>query len=189
MTELEAAIALAPELADLQYDLGLVYERLGRLDAAIVAYRQYRQRARESSERARAARIITRIEGARREALRAAAAGVRSGRADGAFWATVGGAGVALGAAGGTLALGIVEEGRSDSLQSQGATEESRVARDRATAAIVAAGVGFGLSAGLGLTAGLVYALRSAPRGPTALTWMVDRADREGLGVRVVGRF
>ena len=87
--ELEAAVTIDPEGANLWFNLGNVCERLGDLDRARVAYQRYMDRTRDAVEQERTRRILTRLDGAQEElqSLRR-----RHGRADGAFWALTGAA-------------------------------------------------------------------------------------------------
>jgi tetratricopeptide (TPR) repeat protein len=69
LTELEAARALDPGAKDLSFNLGIVNERLGKLDDALKWFHAYVDMADTTpQERARAEAIIKRIEGAKREA-------------------------------------------------------------------------------------------------------------------------
>lgn len=85
--ELERAFTLDPSGTNLLHDLGMVYERMGDMDRALVAYRRYRDRVDDPAERARADRILTRLRGARTEL---AEIGRHHGRADALFWVTLG---------------------------------------------------------------------------------------------------
>jgi tetratricopeptide (TPR) repeat protein len=68
--ELEAARALDPQAKDLVFNLGIVDERLGRLDDALKAFRLYVDMPDVTpAERQRAETIIKRLEGARKETL------------------------------------------------------------------------------------------------------------------------
>lgn len=69
LAELEAARALDPNAKDLSFNLGIVNERLGKLDDALKYFHAYVDMADTTpQERARAESIIKRIEGAKREA-------------------------------------------------------------------------------------------------------------------------
>lgn len=87
VTELETALALDPSGTNLLLNLGTVHERLGNLDAALVAYGRHLAATADPEERARTQRIITRLQGAR---LELAELSPRRGRADGLFWASAG---------------------------------------------------------------------------------------------------
>lgn len=66
--ELEIARALDPKAKDLVFNLGVVNERLGKFDEAIVAFQKFLEMdGVTAAERARTESIIKRIEGAKRE--------------------------------------------------------------------------------------------------------------------------
>jgi hypothetical protein len=66
--ELEAARALDPKAKDLVFNLGIVNEKLGKYDEAIVAFRQYMEMdGVTNAEKQKAESVIKRIEGAKRE--------------------------------------------------------------------------------------------------------------------------
>lgn len=69
---LEAALALDPRAKDLTFNLGVVHEKLGRIDEALAAFRRYLDFDLEPAERARAEKYIRRLEGARTQAPSAA---------------------------------------------------------------------------------------------------------------------
>lgn len=140
--ELEAAVRVDPEGANLWYNLGAVSERLGDLDRARVAYERYLERTRDAVEQERTRRILTRLDGARVEL---AAMSRRHGRADGIFWTTTG---AAIGATGFGLAWLLSTP-----------SNEPTVAPWALTAG--------GLS--LGVLATVLYFAREAPRGPSLL--------------------
>lgn len=140
--ELEAAVTIDPEGANLWYNLGAVSERLGDLDRARVAYERYLDRTHDAVERERTRRILTRLDGARVEL---AAMSTRHGRADGIFWATTG---AAIGATGFGLAW----------LLSTPSNE-----RTVGPWALTASGLS------LGILATVLYFAREAPRSPSML--------------------
>ena len=96
--ELETAYSLDRTGTNLLLNLGMVHERLGHIDDAIVAYARHLASATDEAERTRTQRILTRLRGARAEL---ADISRRHGRADGIFWAAAGGAvaSTAIGAA------------------------------------------------------------------------------------------
>jgi tetratricopeptide (TPR) repeat protein len=68
IAELEQARGLDPTAKDLVFNLGIVHEKIGKLDEAITFFRQYMEMEGVSgAERAKAENIIKRIEGAKRE--------------------------------------------------------------------------------------------------------------------------
>lgn len=140
--ELEAAVRIDPQGANLWYNLGAVSERLGDIDRARVAYGRYLDRTSDPVERERTRRILTRLDGAR---IELAAMSRQHGLADGYFWAATG---LALGATG----FGVAWLASTPS-------NESTVAPWAVTAG--------GLS--LGLLATVLYFAREAPRGRSLL--------------------
>ncbi len=89
VVELERAYTLDPSGTNLLLNLGMVLERMGHIDDAIVAYTRHLATATDEAERARTQRILTRLRGARAEL---ADISRRRGRADGLFWGVAGGA-------------------------------------------------------------------------------------------------
>ncbi len=87
--ELETAYSLDPSGTNLLLNLGMVHERLGHIDDAILAYTRHLASVTDEAERARTQRILTRLRGARAELADIAR---RHGRADGLFWGAAGGA-------------------------------------------------------------------------------------------------
>jgi tetratricopeptide (TPR) repeat protein len=165
IVELEAAIALAPALTDLQYDLGLVYERLGRLDAAIAAYRRYQASTTDPAERERTGRILSRLSGAQSEPLEFVWGGGRMGRADALFWSLVALSGASLVGASVTLALGVHDSHRAGELERMSSPMASAV-RAAATVEIAVSAALFAATVGLATGAGLSYATRQAGTPP-----------------------
>jgi tetratricopeptide (TPR) repeat protein len=87
--ELETAYSLDRTGTNLLLNLGMVHERLGHIDDAILAYSRHLASSTDEAERTRTQRILTRLRGARAEL---ADMSRRHGRADGLFWAAAGGA-------------------------------------------------------------------------------------------------
>lgn len=168
IVELDAAIHLAPNLTDLYYDLGLVYERLGRLDAARRSYRTYLEHASDPAERERTQRILTRLEGAQREPLEFVWGGGPLGRADGLFWGLFVGSATSLVTGAVVLSLGIMNSAESERLQMLGMVNEASNIRDTASVQFGVATAFLAIAAGLGTTAGVLYAIRPA-RDPSTL--------------------
>ena len=67
VSELEFAETLDPSAKDLVYNLGIVSEKLGNIDAAIKHFRRYLEMDLDSGERSRAEAFVKRLEGAKRE--------------------------------------------------------------------------------------------------------------------------
>ncbi len=70
VTELDAAILLDPNSKDLVFDLALVQEKLGDLDAAVQALVRYQELETDPRELERARLAVERMRGARDEVLR-----------------------------------------------------------------------------------------------------------------------
>jgi tetratricopeptide (TPR) repeat protein len=80
--ELEAAHSLDPRAKDLVFNLAVVNEKLGQIDAAIQYIHTYEDMDLEAQERARADAYLKRLEGAKKEVeARAAVARVPTGAA------------------------------------------------------------------------------------------------------------
>lgn len=88
-SELELAWRLDPSGTNLLFNLGTIYERMGDIPRARVAYATYLGRTLDEGEGDRTRRILTRLEGAEDE-LRALHR--RRGRADALFFLTTGAA-------------------------------------------------------------------------------------------------
>ncbi|MBL8681065.1 MAG: tetratricopeptide repeat protein [Myxococcales bacterium] len=166
IVELEAAIALAPTLTDLQYDLGLVNERLGRLDAALAAYRRYQVSTGDVAERERTTRIIARLQGAQTEPLEFVWGGGRLGRADALFWSFIALSGATLVGGSVTLALGINDTNRAGELERM-SDPMAMTVRNTATAEIAVSAALFAATVGLASGAGILYATRQAGTPPS----------------------
>lgn len=67
VARLEAALALDPEGKELVYNLALIHERLGEVDAAALYYRRYLAMETVPREREKIQRVLRRLEGAREE--------------------------------------------------------------------------------------------------------------------------
>jgi tetratricopeptide (TPR) repeat protein len=65
--KLEQARELDPDAKDLNYNLGLVYEKLAELDPAITAFKKVLSLETDSKEREKVQGIIRRLEGAKRD--------------------------------------------------------------------------------------------------------------------------
>ncbi len=65
IADLEAAVALDPKAKNLYFNLGVVDEKLGRIDEALEQFRKYATFDLETDERARVEKYIRRLEGAK----------------------------------------------------------------------------------------------------------------------------
>ena len=178
--ELEAAVALDPNGAELVYNLGVIYEKLQDVDNAIVNYRRYVGMIDDTEEQERVTKIIQRLEGARDELAAKEAAAIEAaekergpdnqeenkaskGRLDG----LVIGAGVvsALGFAGGTyFGLKAMSDRADDSPKTGPGTtyQDLQDNADRAKREALYADIGFGVGVAAGVTALVLYYTRDA---------------------------
>jgi tetratricopeptide (TPR) repeat protein len=159
--ELETAYSLDPTGTNLLLNLGMVHERLGHIDDALLSYERLLAATTNADERVRTQRVITRLRGARREL---ADMSRRNGRADGLFWAVTGGA-FASAAIGATMFL----------TQRAGANDN--------TAPVV-----FSVTSGaLGLFALVLYLAREAPERHSLFVEVI--ANHSAGALTVTGTF
>lgn len=177
IAELEQALELDPNGKDLEYNLGLIYEKLGEIDNAILHFKRYVELETDATERERAESTIRRLEGARHEVATAppprppatkpaaspppvertpAAERRERGRADG--W-VIGAGGVAVAAAVVGAVFGIralvLQPKENDSTSSTETYDDLRQRQQSAHSSAVVADVAFaiGIAAGaLGVT-------------------------------------
>jgi tetratricopeptide (TPR) repeat protein len=179
IAELEAAVRLDPNGYNLYFDLGLVYERIGRLPEALGAYRRYLAHVQDPVERERAERIIARLQGARSEL--ADLYPVR-GNADTLFWSGTLGSVATLVAGGALLASALRADETTEALRHDNAPAwRVREAMDSAQGQHLAADVTLLGGGALAVTAVLLYLLREtpAPNAPLCLS-----ANGAGLRLR-----
>lgn len=158
--ELEAAFSIDPQGTNLLYNLGTVYERLGDIPRAIMAYQRYLDAQTDPTERARIVRVLTRLGGARNEfyALRR-----ERGRADGLFFLTTG---AAIASAGVGFAW-LLTDPQGDSIRPV---------------------IGFTVGgAALGALAAILYFSRDAP--PRSILYPSVIASRQELALGLAGSF
>lgn len=201
--ELEAARALDPSAKELVFNLGIVHEKMAEFDAALAAFRDYvAMEGVTVAERDKAESILTRIEGAKREAAarkeRAQGDGSASrpatpapqpavayGRLDAA---TLGAAGVAVVGFGVGTFFGVRALGsRPDDFTtgSGGSYEDLRNATDRAHTDAVIADIGLAVGLVATVAAAYLYFARTTdPAGTTASTarTVARRLPPHGLG-------
>jgi len=67
VAELDQAVEYDPDGKDLFYNLGLVHEKLGEIDAAVAAFKRYTELETDEAELERAIQTLRRLEGARDE--------------------------------------------------------------------------------------------------------------------------
>lgn len=154
--ELETAHSLDPSGTNLLLNLGAVHERLGNIDAALLAYERHLASTADPEERARTQRILARLRGARVELAEISR---RHGRADGPFW---------------------MATGASVTLLALGATMLATTAQDADRTAPIA----FTVSGGaLGVVAAVLYFAREAPPRQTLFVHAGFAPGAAALGV------
>ena len=175
VVELERALQLDPTSPNLMYNLARVHELLGDIERAIGYYERYREMLppSEQEERQRVAGVIARLRGAKQHVVRPRATEppppvlvkTERGVADAAFWtvATLSVAALAAGAVTGRLALREEQNARSFVLGKDGTLRERDDVADKADRLALASDGSFLLGAVSGLTAILLYALRTKP--------------------------
>jgi tetratricopeptide (TPR) repeat protein len=200
-SDLENALVLDPSAPTLLFNLGRVYELMGRLDDSISAYRRLLAvtPADQAEERERTQAVIDRLEGAREhhvaappppaqesgEAERGPTFVRERGVADTAFWATFAAGGVVGLAAIGCGIGAMLVHGNADAFvlgwDGTYADRESMYAqsRDLGTAADVLGGIGTATM----IAAGLLFILREH----TYESWSASLSITPQGGMLVVG--
>lgn len=172
IAELEAARVLDPKAKELVFNLGIVTEKLGQYDDAVVHFRTYLEmEGITEQERAKAEAVIKRIEGAKREAPTVPTATTappppppppkreepRRGRVDGA---TIGAAGVAVaGLTVGTIfGIRALSQRPNDFVTGRdGSIDDLRSQTDSAHTSAIVADIGIGVGAVATLAALYLY--------------------------------
>jgi len=177
--ELELALTIDPNGADLVYNLGVINEKLQEVDAAILNYRRYIEMIDDAEEQERVTKIVLRLEKARdelaaqREEEAAAAASnedpardegpKQKGRMDG--WVIGAGVLAGLGLAGGTYFGLQAMKNKNDDPPTTGPDTSYADLEDNADKAkqqAVLADIGFGVALAAGTTAAIFYFTRDA---------------------------
>lgn len=177
--ELEMALAIDPNGADLVYNLGVIHEKLQNVDEAIDYYRQYVDMIDDSEEQQRVTKIVLRLENARdelaaqKEEEEAAAAaaqdpsrdkgGKEKGRMDG--WVIGAGVLAGLGVAGGTyFGLQAMKNKVDEPPTTRPGTtyEDLQDNADKAKEQALYADISFGVAIAAGTTAAILYFARDA---------------------------
>jgi hypothetical protein len=182
IAELEHARGLDPKAKDLVFNLGIVHEKIGKLDEAITFFRQYMEMEGVSAaERAKAENIIKRIEGAKREVPVAPAKGTaepppppthdedsRNGRIDVATITagSIAVVGLGVGATFGILALSTKPSGFVTGRDGTYGTLQSKTS-DAHTQAVVS-DVGFGVGIAAAVVTAYLYFGRPKEDKPRA---------------------
>jgi tetratricopeptide (TPR) repeat protein len=176
LEELKQALALDPESANLVYNVARVYELLGEIDLAIQHYVRYQKLLPpdQSEEIARVEGTLQRLEGAREQvtpeqASPRAPAGAgpkrQRGVADAAFWTITATAAAAL-AGGGTvgfMALQADQDAKRFTVGEDGDLRDHGKKILLADRLALASDLTLLAGASLGVTAILLYALRTKP--------------------------
>lgn len=191
IVELDQAIELDPDAKDLHFNRGLVHEKLGEIDLAIISYRRFTELETDPAELERVIQFIHRLEGARDKVKKeepvvepppvkeeSKSAGVviverekpeapreekKKGRLDGWVFATGGAAIVALGV--GTYFGVKALQTRPKSEEATGPDHTVYELEDRARRAhdyAITADIAIGIGIGLGGAAALFYFTRDA---------------------------
>jgi tetratricopeptide (TPR) repeat protein len=184
--ELEGALKLDPEGAELLYNLGVIHEKLTEVDKAIAYYKQYVEIVPDSQEKERVSSIIERLEGAKKEIATPGASASASaskpppdtapevsakpptapadkGRFDGLVIAAgvLAGAGLFTGAFFGVKAMGDRLEGTQTTNEST-RYQDLQSKDDKARKEALIADIGFGVALVAGVSGALLYFMRDA---------------------------
>lgn len=173
--QLEIALGIDPNGADLVYNLGVIHEKLQEVDEAILYYQRYVGMIDDAEERERVNKIIVRLENARDELAAAKEAETEQGeggevdkpRSKGRMDGWVIGAGVlaGLGLAGGTyFGLEAMKSKNDDPPTTSPDVPYSKLEdnADRAKQMALYADIGFGVAVAAGATAMILYFARDA---------------------------
>lgn len=175
VVELERALELDPTSPNLMYNLARVHELLGDIERAIGYYERYREMLppSEQEERQRVAGVIARLRGAKQHVVRPSAPAppppvawkTERGVADAAFWtvATLSAAALVAGAVTGRLALREERNAQNFVLGRDGTLRDRDDLVNKTDRLALASDGSFLFGAVSGLTAILLYALRSKP--------------------------
>jgi tetratricopeptide (TPR) repeat protein len=182
LTELEQALALDPNSPNLVYNVARVHELLGEIDLAIEHYVRYQKLlpADQKEEIARVESTLQRLAGARSEvvtepAVRPAQPSApprrERGVADAAFWTLTATSAAALATGGGVgfMALRADQEAQDFTIGADGDLAERDELVRRADRLALASDITLLAGATLGVTAILLYALRTKPVREAAL--------------------
>lgn len=191
--ELHWAVYLDPAGKDLEYNLAIVYEKRGELDAALLHWQRYLKLEDEPIERERARLAVERLEGAKRRRAatqqqppvvpcraheQLAQCRHERDRAEGsrqawvAATAVTSGAALLVGAVLGVKALTLDPDGSEASATTSRGELQDRA--DRAHRYAIAADLALAVGAGAGLAAGVLYFSTPAASEDTAKAWGVS---------------
>jgi tetratricopeptide (TPR) repeat protein len=176
LTELQQALALDPNSPNLVYNVARVYELLGEIDLAIEHYVRYQKLLApdQVEEIARVESTLQRLAGARHQVVPEPAPAPaqpsgpprrQRGVADAAFWTLTATATAALAAGGGVgfMALRADQEAEQFTIGEDGDRAEHDALVERADRLALASDITLLGGAALGVTAILLYALRTKP--------------------------
>jgi tetratricopeptide (TPR) repeat protein len=177
--ELQEALELDPEGAELVYNLGVIHEKLTEVETAIIYYKKYIAMISDEPEKDRVKEIIHRLKGAKTEVAPAKSAepapsptpsesadapappAAKKGRLDGLVIgsAVLAGAGLVTGVVFGVLAMGDRIQG-TPSTNDTTTYQDLESRRDRAKQEALIADIGFGVAAVGTVTALVLYFAR-----------------------------
>lgn len=165
--DLELALSIDKDSPELVYNVARVYELLGELGKAVDYYGRYRDMlpVSQDEERQRVEATIERLVGARKAQTNtpSSSPAPERGVADAAFWVTlgVGTGGVLTGAVMGGLALQKERRANDFVLGVDGNLDDQSALEDQARRYALASDVLFGAGAALGITAAVLYFVRT----------------------------
>ncbi len=167
IVELQTARRLDPHAIELVYNLAVVHEKLGEIDAAIASWHEYEALATTDEERQKAQTSVKRLDAFKknrpidRPPVVTPAAVQKRGKADGLTFAAagVGVAGVALGSVFGILALSSQPEAQPHTTSARSYASIQTQADTTSSRALIA-DVGFAVGAAGCVASVLLYALR-----------------------------
>ena len=165
VVELQTARRLDPHAIELVYNLAIVHEKLGEINAAIASWREYEALAPTDEERQKAQTSVKRLDAFQKkrpvERLPVSAGAPKRGKVDGWTIATasIGVTGLALGTVFGALALSSQPELAPRTTSSR-SYESLQAQADTTTARASIADVGFAIGAAGCVASVLLYVLR-----------------------------
>lgn len=176
--ELQSALELDPEGAELVYNLGVIHEKLTEVETAIIYYKKYIAMVPDEQEKDRVKEIIERLRGARKEVAPVQSAEPppaatsapppeapppppKKGRMDGLVIGSVvlAGAGLVTGVVFGVMAMGDRVDGTPTTNEGT-SYQDLEDQRDRAKQEALIADIGFGVAAVGTIAAVVLYYAR-----------------------------
>lgn len=188
--ELQTARRLDPHAIELVYNLAVVHEKLGEIDAAIASWREYEALAPTDEERKKAQTSVNRLDAFKKKRpaastpLLAAVSTPKRGKLDGLTVATggVGIAGLTLGTVFGVLALSSQPEGQARTTSSR-SYESLQAQVDQTSSRALIADIGFAVGAASCVASVLLYVLRfDTPKVAPGRIGLVSSPGGIGIG-------